>query len=284
MPISEHFHRQVYGGVFDPGSPLADADSFRTDVIAALRELRVPVVRWPGGCFVSAYHWLHGVGHERKPSYDKACAVEDPNTFGTDEFVAWCRKIGAEPYICTNAGTGTPEEMSDWVEYVTACGGSLGTVAPGQWPYAAARRPLLVHRQRKLRRLGDGRQDGARMGRYVAESAKMMKRVDPSIRLLAVALADVDWTLNLLRQAGTYLDMVSIHGYYDPLWQRDEPSDYATCVVNRGRSKTLSASPSILLAWQGLRVSWASPSTSGTCAAGITRTAIILRRSGRAPQ
>ena len=62
----EHFHRQVYGGVFEPGSPLADADGFRTDVIAALRELRVPVVRWPGGCFVSAYHWQDGVGLQRR--------------------------------------------------------------------------------------------------------------------------------------------------------------------------------------------------------------------------
>jgi alpha-N-arabinofuranosidase len=71
--------------------------------------------------------------------------------------------------------------------------------------------------------------------RFVAESAKMMKRADPSIRLLAAALPDVDWTLNLLRQAGKYLDMVSIHGYYDPLWQKDEPSDYATCVVRSGQ-------------------------------------------------
>ena len=76
----EHFHRQVYGGVFDPGSPLADAEGFRTDVIAALRELRVPVVRWPGGCFVSAYHWLQGVGHARTPSYDKAWRVERPDS------------------------------------------------------------------------------------------------------------------------------------------------------------------------------------------------------------
>lgn len=113
----EHFQRQVYGGVFAPGSPLADGKGFRTDVIEALRELKVPVVRWPGGCFASAYHWRNGVGNPRQPSLDKAWGVEDPNTFGTDEFVAWCGKIGAEPYICTNAGTGTPEEMCDWVEY-----------------------------------------------------------------------------------------------------------------------------------------------------------------------
>ena len=79
----EHFHREVYGGVFDPGSPLADEQGFRLDVVEALRELRVPIVRWPGGCFVSAYHWKDGVGPDRQPSYDKAWRVEDPNTFGT---------------------------------------------------------------------------------------------------------------------------------------------------------------------------------------------------------
>jgi alpha-N-arabinofuranosidase len=113
----EHFHRQIYGGIFEPGSPLSDRRGFRTDVIEASRALRVPIVRWPGGCFVSAYHWADGVGPQRRPVYDKAWLVEDPNTFGTDEFVTWCTEIGAEPYICTNAGTGDEEEMADWVEY-----------------------------------------------------------------------------------------------------------------------------------------------------------------------
>src|SRR3569832_351236 len=77
----EHFHRQVYGGVFDPGSPLSDKSGFRTDVIEALRELKVPIVRWPGGCFASAYHWRDGVGKTRTPSFNKAWGVEDPNSF-----------------------------------------------------------------------------------------------------------------------------------------------------------------------------------------------------------
>ncbi len=228
----EHFHRQVYGGVFDPGSPLADEDGFRTDVIEALRELRVPVVRWPGGCYVSAYHWADGVGAARRSAYDKAWRVEDPNTFGTDEFVAWCRKIDAEPYICTNAGTGTPEEMSDWVEYCNL---------PDAGHWAKARRANGHTQPHDVRfwsigneNYGDwemGAKTAEEWGRFVTESAKMMKRVDPSIRLLAAALADVDWTLNLLRQAGKYLDMVSIHGYYDRLSQQDSPSDYATCVA-----------------------------------------------------
>lgn len=87
------------------GSPLSDRDGFRTDVIAALRELSIPVVRWPGGCFASAYHWLDGVGNPRRPSFDKAWGVEDSNLFGTGEFVKWCRAIGAEPYFCR---VGTP--------------------------------------------------------------------------------------------------------------------------------------------------------------------------------
>jgi alpha-N-arabinofuranosidase len=112
----EHFHRQVYGGIFEPGSPLSDRDGFRTDVVEALRELKIPIVRWPGGCFVSSYHWLDGVGPDRQPAYDKAWGV-DPNTFGMVEFVKWCRLIGTEPFICINSGMGTLEEMSDWVEY-----------------------------------------------------------------------------------------------------------------------------------------------------------------------
>ena len=119
----EHFHRQIYGGLFEPGSPLSDERGFRKDVIAAMKELRLSVVRWPGGCFASGYHWKDGVGKTRKPVPDPVWGVTDPNTFGTDEFVAWCRLVGCEPYICTNAGNGTPEEMKQWVEYCNATQG-----------------------------------------------------------------------------------------------------------------------------------------------------------------
>ena len=100
----EHFHRQIYGGVYDPGNPLSDQDGLREDVLAAMRHIRVPILRWPGGCFVSSYHWKQGVGLKRTPFFDKAWRVEDPNLFGTDEYIKLCRKIGCEPYICTNAG------------------------------------------------------------------------------------------------------------------------------------------------------------------------------------
>ena len=108
----EHFHRQIYGGVYDPGNPLSDEDGLREEVLDAMRRIHVPVLRWPGGCFVSSYDWKKGVGKDRTPVFDKAWRVEEPNTFGTDEYIAMCRKIGCEPYICTNAGTGNAEAMS----------------------------------------------------------------------------------------------------------------------------------------------------------------------------
>ena len=113
----EHFHRQIYDGIYDPENPLSDEDGFRTDIMEAMKKIQIPILRWPGGCFVSSYHWKDAVGKHRKPFFDKAWRVEDPNTFGTDEYIKLCRKLGCEPYICTNAGTGTAEEMSDWVEY-----------------------------------------------------------------------------------------------------------------------------------------------------------------------
>ena len=79
----EHFGKQIYGGVFDPGSPLSNEKGFRTDVIEALNELKVPIIRWPGGCFVDGYHWINGVGDNRKPTDDVRWGVIEPNTFGT---------------------------------------------------------------------------------------------------------------------------------------------------------------------------------------------------------
>ena len=223
----EHFHRQVYGGIFEPGSPLADEQGFRLDVLDALRELRIPNVRWPGGCFVSAYHWLDGVGPDRSPTYDKAWRVTDPNTFGTDEFLEWCRRLGAEPYLCTNAGTGTPEEMADWLEYCNLPQGSRWAdrrVANGHPdPYGV--RFWSIGNEN----YGDweiGAKSAPEWARYVTEAAKMMRRTDPTVSLMAAAVDDLDWALPLLRSAGKYLDYVSIHGYWDRLDAVNDPSGY----------------------------------------------------------
>jgi alpha-L-arabinofuranosidase len=226
----EHFHRQIYGGIFEPGSPLSDENGFRKDVIAALKELNMPIVRWPGGCFASAYHWLDAVGPTRTPAFDKAWRVEDPNTFGTDEFVRWCRTIGAEPYICVNAGTGALEEMSDWVEY---CNQTLG-----KW--AALRRSHGVEEPYGVKYWSIGNENygpwapatktAEEWPLLVREAAQLMQAADASIRLFAPVIAQEDWAIPTLRVAGYKLDYISIHEYYDALWENPVPSDYLTCM------------------------------------------------------
>ena len=226
----EHFHRQIYGGIYEPGSPLSDKDGMRTDVLEAVRALRVPVIRWPGGCFVSAYHWAGGVGPERTPYFDKAWRVEEPNTFGTDEFMKFCRKVGAQPYICTNAGTGTPEEMSDWVEY---CNGRSGGWAAKRSEYGSPEPHDVRYWSIGNENYGSwemGAKTRQEWGRFVAESAKMMLRADPTIEIFAASIADLDWNLNLLREAGDFLRWISIHGYWDMMVETHDPDDYETCM------------------------------------------------------
>lgn len=226
----EHFHTQVYGGIYDPGSKLSDKDGFRTDVIEALKEIKMPIIRWPGGCFASTYHWMGGIGPERVPIYDKTWGVEDPNTFGTDEFIKWCKKIGTEPYICTNAGTGTPEEMTDWVEY---CNLDIGK-------YAHMRKMNGHQEPYHVKYWSIGNENygdwelGARTveewGHMVKESAKLMLSVSHDIKLFAAATPHKDWSLPLLAAAGYYLDYISIHGYWDQCSHNNNVSSYLDCM------------------------------------------------------
>lgn len=223
----EHFHRQIYGGVYDPGNPLSDEDGLREDVLDAMRRIHVPVLRWPGGCFVSSYDWKKGVGKDRTPVFDKAWRVEEPNTFGTDEYIAMCRKIGCEPYICTNAGTGNAEAMSDWVEY-------CNLEKEGEWARARIRNGHEAPYGVKYWSIGNenyghweiGAKTPSEWGPLVAESAKMMKHVDPSIELSAAALTDIDWNLELLKRAGKYLSWISIHEYWDHAAETNYCSPY----------------------------------------------------------
>lgn len=222
----EHFHRQIYGGVYDPGNPLSDEAGLRRDVLEAMRKIQVPILRWPGGCFVSSYHWKDAVGEKRVPLFDKAWRVEDPNTFGTDEYIDMCRKIGCEPYICTNAGTGTPEEMSDWAEYC-----NLET--EGQYARQRISNGHEAPHAVKYWSIGNenygyweiGAKCAGEWGRLVKESAKMLKHVDPRIELTAAALTDLHWNIELLERCGEFLDWISIHEYWDAIQQTN---DYAT--------------------------------------------------------
>ncbi|MBR5535328.1 MAG: alpha-N-arabinofuranosidase [Clostridia bacterium] len=222
----EHFHRIIYDGIYCPSSSLSDEDGFRSDVIEALCKIAPAIIRWPGGCFVSSYHWRDGVG-ERRTLFDKAWRVEEDNSFGTDEFVKLCQKLNCEPYICTNAGTGTAEEMSDWVEYCNLpCEGENAKLRIK----SGNKEPHNVH----YWSIGNenygsweiGAKTADEWALLVTESAKMMKRVDPTIQLSAAALSDVNWNLKLLERAGDYLDWISIHGYWDFPGANNECASY----------------------------------------------------------
>ncbi|WP_152364310.1 alpha-N-arabinofuranosidase [Microlunatus speluncae] len=119
--FAEHLGELIYPGIWvGPDSSVPNVDGLRTDVIEALKGLRIPVLRWPGGCFADDYHWRDGIG----PREDRPTRLnihwgmaEEPNAFGTHEFLAFAKAIGAEPYLATNLGSGTPQEMRDWIEY-----------------------------------------------------------------------------------------------------------------------------------------------------------------------
>jgi len=224
----EHFQDQIYGGLFEPGSPLSDERGFRKDVVAAMKELKLSVVRWPGGCFVSGYHWKDGVGKTRKPVPDPVWGATDPNTFGTDEFIEWCRLVGCEPYICTNAGNGTPEEMKQWVEYCNATKGEYAELRKTN----GHEQPFKV----KYWSVGNenygyweiGRKTPETWGPLVHQCANMMRSVDPDIKLAAASLLDRrEWNLPLLKAAGADLSYMAVHSYWH---NKEKPIAFKDCM------------------------------------------------------
>ncbi|GIX07843.1 MAG: alpha-N-arabinofuranosidase [Candidatus Poribacteria bacterium] len=126
--FAEHLGRCIYEGVWvGEDSPIPNTHGIRNDVVQALRKIHPPVIRWPGGCFADDYHWRDGIGpRESRPRRINAHwgQVIETNVFGTHEFIAFCRLVGAEPYLCGNVGSGTPREMRDWVEYCNFPGDS----------------------------------------------------------------------------------------------------------------------------------------------------------------
>ena len=120
--FAEHLGKGVYEGVWvGPGSPIPNTRGIRNDVVAALRAIKVPNVRWPGGCFADEYHWRKGVGPRRPETLNPNWGgVIEPNTFGTHEFMDFLEQVGAEAYLSVNVGSGTPQEAAEWLEYLTA--------------------------------------------------------------------------------------------------------------------------------------------------------------------
>ena len=218
----EHVGRAVYEGVYDPDSMRADADGCRADVLAALRRLDLTAMRYPGGNFVSGYHWQDGVGPRAKRPTVRELAWQsiEPNRFGTDEYLGLCRKLGWTPMLTVNLGTGTPEEARDWVEY---CNCPAGTRYADLRAANGSREPHAVN----LWCLGNEMDGPWQLGHLPADqyairaqqAAKMMKDTDSSIELVACGSCTttlrtyMDWDREVLTHLGDLADYISLHRY-----------------------------------------------------------------------
>jgi alpha-N-arabinofuranosidase len=213
----EHLGRCIYGGIFDEGSPLSDPRGFRRDVLDALRPLRMPVLRWPGGNFVSGYHWTDGIGPaaERPRRMELAWHGEESNRFGTDEFIAYCRELGTEPFIVVNMGSGTMDEAQAWVEY---CNGTGNT----HWANLRRRHGHPEPYRVKYWGLGNEMYGAWQIGARSAEEyvraarqfAHVMKLTDPDIQLVACGRDGwSEWDRIVLDGLGDLVDYHSIHLY-----------------------------------------------------------------------
>jgi alpha-N-arabinofuranosidase len=219
----EHLGRAVYGGIYEPGHPTADEKGLRGDVIDLVRELGVPVVRYPGGNFVSGYHWEDGIGPrgQRPRRLELAWRTIETNQFGLDEFVAWCRKAGSTPLMAVNLGTRGPDEARRLVEYCNHPGGTQLSdlrIANG------ARAPHAIHTW-CLGNEMDGPwqicgKTAEEYGRVALETAKVMKWVDPTIELVACGSSGRGmptfgaWETTVLDHTYEQVEYISLHAYY----------------------------------------------------------------------
>jgi alpha-N-arabinofuranosidase len=212
----EHLGRCIYGGIYDEGSPLSDADGNRRDVLEAARRLRVTQLRWPGGNFSSGYHWQDGIGpkDQRPARYDLAWFQRETNRFGTDEFIVTCHKLGADPYICINLGSGIMDEAAAWVEYCNREGGTYFSDLRRKYGHPA---PYGVKYWGVGNEIYGGWQIGHKhatdYAKTALEFAKVMKWQDPSIKLIACGTGDPDWDRPVLEALVHHVEYVSAHHY-----------------------------------------------------------------------
>ena len=221
--FSEHLGRCIYDGIFvGENSPIPNTDGIRNDIIEAFKEIKLPVLRWPGGCFADEYHWRDGIGEKSaraKMVNTHWGGVTEDNSFGTNEFFNLCEKIGCEPYLAGNVGSGTVEELADWIEYITFDGVS---------PMADLRRANGREKPWKLKYLGIGNENWGCGGNMRPEYyADLYRRYQTYCRnfsgneLFKVAggpnVDDYNWTEKIMGIIGDWhAKAISLHYYTIP--------------------------------------------------------------------
>ena len=219
----EHLGRAIYEGIYDPGSKLSDENGFRKDVLDEIKKLGVPIIRYPGGNFVSGYNWLDGVGpkKDRPVVLDKAWNTIEPNQFGTNEFMQWCKLAGTKPLMGLNLGTGTPERAAALVEY---CNVEKGT----EWSDLRRKHGYAEPYKVKHWCLGNemdgpwqiGHMTATEYGMKAQDAARQMRYVDPSVELIACGSSGpfmptyLEWDREVLEQCYDYVDGLSLHRYF----------------------------------------------------------------------
>ena len=219
----EHMGRAVYTGIYEPGHPAADPQGLRQDVLELIRPLQLPLIRYPGGNFLSGYRWEDGIGpkESRPVRLDLAWQALEPNTFGTDEFLDFCAKAGTAPMMGVNLGTGTPQDAANLVEY---CNFKEGTFQSDRRIKNGFKEPFNIKTWCLGNEMDGPWQICAKTAEQYAwsarESAKMMRLVDPSIELVACGSSHRDmptfgtWERTVLRECWEYIDYISLHQYY----------------------------------------------------------------------
>ncbi|MBQ5653432.1 MAG: alpha-N-arabinofuranosidase [Alistipes sp.] len=227
--FSEHLGTCIYGGLWvGEDSEIPNEDGYRTDVLEALKALKVPVLRWPGGCFADEYHWRDGIGpKENRPrmvNSNWGGTIED-NSFGTHEFLNLCEKLGCEPYISGNVGSGSVEELAKWVEYMTADNG----------PMAEERKRNGREKPWRVKYLGVGNESwgcgGSMRPEYYSDLYRRYATYcrnfnDNRLYKIASGASDYDfnWTEVLLKQIGHRMHGLSLHYYTVKGWQGSKGS------------------------------------------------------------
>ncbi len=228
--FAEHLGSCIYGGLWvGENSPIPNIKGYRKDVFEALKDLQVPVLRWPGGCFADEYHWMDGIGpKDKRPKMQNnnwGGTIED-NSFGTHEFLNLCEMLGCEPYISGNVGSGTVEELAKWVEYMTS---------DGDTPMAKLRRQNGREKSWNVKFLGVGNESwgcgGSMRPEYYADlyrrySTYCRNYDGHQLYKIASGASDYDynWTKVLMNQVGNRMNGISLHYYTVSGWNGSKGS------------------------------------------------------------